>query len=246
VGLMASKKPLPDKLAVLVERARQLGTFAAVFYTVRPYLAKAGLTLTPFYYAMETLGPGGGAEAAPLPDGFAFSVFGPEDIAVIAAHPERASYVSADYVLDNHRSGDTCIGLKRQGVIAAFCWFSLEANRAKGSPVRMGAHEAYLYDLYVFEAFRGRHLALALRHKTYEMLRGLERTVFYTVTEYANTASMRFKQRLGARVLFLGLAVRVFGRYHWTLVLKRSPGTEARGRSKDPDAGTARSRSSED
>ena len=237
---MASKKPLPDRLAGFVERARQLGTIAAVFYAVRPCLARAGLALTPFYYAMEILGPDTGAEAAPVPEGFEFSVFGPEDVAVIAAHPERANYVSADYVLDNYRSGDTCIGLKRQGAIAAFCWFSLEANRSKGNPAKMLAHEAYLYDLYVFEAFRGHHCALALRHKTYEMLRGLRRTVFYTVTGSANTASLRFKQGLGARVLFLGLAVGVFGRYHTTLVLKRWPGTEAWGSSKDPEARRAR------
>lgn len=224
---MASTKPLPDRLTGFVERTRQSGPLATVFYAVRPYLTRAGLALTPFYYAMETLGPDSGMEAEPVPEGFEFSVFGPEDVAAIAAHPERANYVSAEYVLDNYRNGDTCIGLKRQGVIAAFCWFSLEANRSKVNPAKMRAHEAYLYDLYVFEAFRGRHCALALRHKTYEMLRGLERRVLYTVTGTANTASLRFKQRLGARVLFLGVAVGVFGKYHTTLVLKRWPEAEA-------------------
>ena len=230
---MATKKPLPDRLSGFVERARQLGTFPAAFYAVRPRLASAGLALTSFYYTMETLGPDTGTGAVPVPEGFEFSVFGPEDIAVIAAHPERANYVTAEYVLDNHRSGDTCIGLKRQGVIAAFCWFSLEANRSRCNPAKMRAHEAYLYDLYVFEAFRGRHLALALRYKTYEMLRGLGRTVCYTVTDSANTASLRFKQRLGARVLFLGLTASVFGRCERTFVLKRWPETEASGRSGD-------------
>jgi predicted GNAT family acetyltransferase len=219
------KRSVTDRLRDAARRARDLGLPVFLFYSIRPFLTKAGIGLTPFYWIKESTATGAPPDSRPVPEGFEVSIFGPEEVALIASHPERAKYVPPGYVSDSLRHGDTCVGIKRQGEIVASTWFSLEGNRSQAYRVKLQPHEAYLYDTYVFEAYRGRHLAEILRYRTYDILRTLNRTVLYTLTVCSNTASLRFKQRLGARAVFLGLAVELFGRYHTTFVLKRWPET---------------------
>ena len=85
----------------------------------------------------------------------------------------------------------------------------------------MEPNEAYLYDMYVKKAFRGRNLAPALRYKSYEVLKDMGRDTFYSITERSNTASFRFKQKLGAKLVFLGLYVEFFGKFRKRWALKR-------------------------
>jgi hypothetical protein len=47
-----------------------------------------------------------------LPDGFEFSKFSLEDVMAISSMPERADYVYKNYVVDNYKKGDICLGLK--------------------------------------------------------------------------------------------------------------------------------------
>jgi hypothetical protein len=219
------KRTVADRPGDTARRATDLGLLAFLFYSIRPFLIKAGIRLTPFYWIKEDIETGTRADPTSVPEGFEVSIFGPEDVALIAAHPERVNYVPPGYVADSVSHGDTCVGIKRQGEIVASSWFSLEGNRSQAYPVKLRPHEAYLYDTYVFEAYRGRHLAEILRNKTYDILRTLNRTVLYTLTVCSNTASLRLKQRLGARPVFLGLAVDIRGRYHTTFILKRWPET---------------------
>lgn len=227
------KRTVTNRLRDAASRARRLGLLAFLFYAIRPFLARAGIVLTPFYWTKETIRAGTPADSRPVPEGFEVSILGPEEVALVAAHPERTGYVPPGYVSDSLRRGDTCVGIKRQGEIVATSWFSLEENRSQAYPVKLRPHEAYLYDTYVFEAYRGRHLAEVLRYGTYDILRTLNRTVLYTLTVHSNTASLRFKQRLGARAVFFGLAVDIFGRYHTTFILKRWPETPLDERSRN-------------
>lgn len=75
--------------------------------------------------------------------------------------------------------------------------------------------------MYVLKAFRGNNLAPILRYKNYEILKGMGRDTFYSVTEYFNTASLRFKAKLNARVIFLALYVEIFKRYRFRWILRR-------------------------
>jgi len=219
------KRTVTDRLGDTVRRARDLGLLAFLFYSIRPFLTKAGIVLTPFYWTKEAVGTGTKDDSRPVPEGFEVSIFGPEEVALIAAHPERTNYVPPGYVSDSVRHGDTCVGIKRRGEIVAFSWFSLEGNRSQAYPVKLRPHEAYVYDTYVVEAYRGRHLAEILRYRMYDILRTLNRTLLYSLTTCSNTTSLRLKQRLGARPVFLGLAVDIFGRYHTTFILRRWPET---------------------
>lgn len=210
--------------------------------TLKYYMKRFGFRLTQFYYMKETLpaktppdligvrmtqDPRSPRQCAAepefiaLPDGFEFSIFSLEDVMTISSMPERADYIYAKFVVDKYNKGDICLGIKFQGEIAAFSWFSLDKCHSPLYFAEMGSKEAYLYDMYVKKAYRGRNLAPVLRYKSYEVLRGMGRDTFYSITERSNTASFRFKQKLNAQIVFLGLFVELFRKFRRTWVLKR-------------------------
>lgn len=180
-----------------------------------------GLSARRFHYVLEQLPPDAAQHDTALPAGFEFCVLGASELQLISQHPERAGYVSAGFVLNCLARGDTCLAIRRGGEIVAFGWYSITHNHSPHWPGPLGADEAYLYDMYVFKAWRGHELAPALRLHGYRSLAALGRSRFYSITECRNNASLRFKRKLGARVLFTGLYVSMFSRYRWRWVLRR-------------------------
>lgn len=205
---MALKRSFGDKINTVVARLRTDG----VVRTVLDYLPRAGLYIKPFYYMKEMLPTEIPVDLTTFPHGFDFSVFGPVEIEAIGRIAERGNYVPETYVLKNFNKGDTCLGVKHQGEIVAFTWFSLDESRIDLYPVKMKPNEAFLYDMYVLQAFRGRNLAPALRYRSYEILKGMGRDTFYSITEYFNVASLRFKHKLGAKIVFFALFIKFFNR----------------------------------
>jgi hypothetical protein len=200
------------------ERLRQDGVLATLLH----YLERAGIEIRPFYYIKEVLPSAIPDRLTAIPNGFAFSVFGREEVMAISKLAERKGYVGEQHVINNFRNGDTCLGLKYHGDIAAFTWFSLkQIPTAHLYEAQMAMNEAYLYDMYVLKAFRGNNLAPILRHKNYEILKRMGRDTFYSATEHFNTASFRFKAKLNARVIFLALYVEIFNRYRIRWILRR-------------------------
>ena len=202
----------------LLQQAHEQGLWAVCGYLFRRYLFEK----KSFLYIKETLPANISEQLSTLPKGFAFSLFGQPEIEIISNHPERKYYVGDRYVLDNYSRGDTCLGIKHEDEIVAFTWYSLTQSPEDVYRVPMGEKEAYLYDMYVFKKFRGHNLAALLRYKNYETLKGLGREWFYSITECANLASFRFKQKLGAQVVFKGIYLKLFGKFAKTWILKRS------------------------
>ena len=182
----------------------------------------AGIVIRPFYYVKEDLPSAIPDRLTAIPDDVAFSVFGREEVMIISKLAERKGYVGEQVVINSFRNGDTCVGLKYHGDIAAFTWFSLkQIPTAHLYEAQMAMNEAYLYDMYVLKAFRGNNLAPILRYKSYEILKRMGRDTFYSVTECFNAASFRFKAKLNARVIFLALYVEIFKRYRISWILRR-------------------------
>jgi hypothetical protein len=200
-----------------LERTRNEGVLFALLH----YSTRVGIQVQPFYYMREALPAGIPEHLTKLPEGFEFSVFGRDDVLAISRLEERKGYVSEKYVVDNLNKGDSCLGVKHQGRIAAFTWFSLVGSGDGIYPVTMKENEAYLYDMYVLKAFRGSNIAPCLRYRTYEVLRGMGRDTFYSLTELSNSASIRFKRKLGAQPVLLGIYIGVFKKYRFRWVLRR-------------------------
>lgn len=204
-----------------LEKVRSEGVQRAVLRALLHYLRRVGIVVRPFYYMREVL-PGEIPEhLTKLPEGFEFSVFGRDDVLAISRLEERKDYVGERYVIDNLTHGDACLGIKCHGETAAFTWYSLVACRDESYPVAMKGTEAYLYDMYVLKAYRGNNIAPILRYRNYQVLKEMGRNTFFSLTEYLNVPSFRFKRKLGAQPVFLGIYVELFKRCRVRFVLRR-------------------------
>ena len=200
-----------------LQRTRREGVLFALLH----YSARVGIRVQPYYYMRETLPAEISEHLTQLPEGFEFSAFGRDDVRAISVLEERKRYVNERYVIHNLNKGDACLGVKHRGEIVAFTWYSLARCASRLHPVTMKENEAYLYDMYVLKAHRGSNVAPALRYRNYEVLRGMGRDTFYSVTELSNPASMRFKQKLGARPVLLGIYIGLFDKFQVRWVLRR-------------------------
>ena len=81
-------------------------------------------------------------------------------------------------------------------------------------------NEAYLLNMWTFDAYRGKNLAPYLRYQCYLLLNNMGKDVSYSVTAYFNKSSIRFKNKLNAKHLKLYMYVGLFKKYHWNFLLK--------------------------
>jgi GNAT superfamily N-acetyltransferase len=82
--------------------------------------------------------------------------------------------------------------------------------------LKLAQHEGYLFAAYTNPAYRGHDLAPRLRLVCYEELREAGRTSLISHAVYWNTASRRFKAKLGATEQALYLHVGLFGKWSAT------------------------------
>ncbi len=90
-------------------------------------------------------------------------------------------------------------------------------NREK---FQLKSNEAYLFHMYTIEAHRGKNLAPYLRYQSYLMLRDMGRNKIYSITQYFNKSSKRFKKKLNARNLQLFMYIILFKKYHYHFLIK--------------------------
>lgn len=213
---MADSSSKSSALSSLINKFR----YGLVLLSLRDQLIKMGVEITPFYWMKEGI-----STDYQLPfdagfDEFEFSFFDADDIEKICELPERA-FVSKEHVRKIFAKGTKCYGAKYKGEIAGFTWFDLDECFSRLYKTPMKKNEAYLFDVYVLNAFRGKNLAPLLRYKIYAILRDMGVDSFYSITEAFNTPSIRIKEKLNARFVFLGLYVRLFRKRRKTWILKR-------------------------
>ncbi|MEP6591261.1 MAG: GNAT family N-acetyltransferase [Gemmatimonadota bacterium] len=216
---MAARRSLAKRLTGLWDTTRTRGAQVVI----RQLLRRVGIRAIPFYYVRELLPAEIPAALTTLPEGFLFEEFGENEVEVIASFREHGDEVSAPGLLDNLRRGNRCLGIRRGEEIVAFTWCALDASRSELYASVMQPNEAYLFNMYVKPSVRGHNIAAILRYKNYEVLRSLGRDTFYSITQASNKASWRFKQKLGAEKLLLGLYLSLFGRFEGRWILRRYP-----------------------
>jgi hypothetical protein len=107
-------------------------------------------------------------------------------------------------MIDN---GCICVAAKHKGKIASYSWANQHYLIYKGKKIVLKQNEAYLFDARTYKAFRGKNLAPFVRYELYKLLRqrGVDR--FLSITLLSNTASVRFKQKVGAKPIEMFLYV---------------------------------------
>jgi GNAT superfamily N-acetyltransferase len=181
-------------------------------------LSDSGILVQPYYWTLEGSTDGHAQKLGRGLEDYSFQPFGEEEVKELASLiPGREE---ADMLAKLHE-GKLCFGLKYQGRPAAATWCNLTESHFRWYNIRLGDREAYLFDMFTMEAFRGANIAPYLRYRTYEALREMGRDTFYSVTERFNAPSVRFKQKLGAKFLWLGVGIDLFGKFQRHFILRR-------------------------
>ena len=128
--------------------------------------------------------------------------------------------IPVEELLKRLEKGNICYGLKYKGEIAAFNWANLDECDNRFNPVKMKPNEAYLFDMHTMKPFRGKSLASYLRTRTFRALKEMGKDTFYSTHVSFNRSSIRFKQKINAKVLRSGLYIRLFKKFRWNVTLR--------------------------
>lgn len=179
-------------------------------------LAKLEIRIQPYYVVLEGLIDGVLPDLEVQRNEYELGFLGKEDMKVIGSIPFRE--ISYEEVLTRLKEGKMCFGAKQSGELAAFSWCDIEECNFMGLRFPLRKNEAYLFDAYTFDSFRGRGIAPYLRYQLYKELGKLGRHRLYSITETFNASSLKFKRKLNARVIGSGLYVDILNRWRFSSI----------------------------
>jgi GNAT superfamily N-acetyltransferase len=213
-------EPLPARVKARIRYYRaNVPPSGLVLQILIDVLAKMGVLLQPYHLVAEGMKNAGPRPLAGELAEYEIGFLGPGDMPALAAIPGRT--LSLEALLSRLRDGELCIGARYHGEIVAFMWCNLtECEMRSRRLFALQEHEAYLFDAYTLEHFRGKGLAPHLRSRCYEELAKLGRDQCYSITAVWNPPAAKFKKKLGARVLALGVLVTLFRRWRFHVPLR--------------------------
>jgi len=144
----------------------------------------------------------------------------PEDMKEIASFPRKHETSSEKELLARLSNGHKCYGAKYRNKIVAFTWCNFVSCHSILYSFPLKKNEAYLYDAYTTKSFRGKGIAPYLRCQFYKALREVNRQLFYSISILPNKPALRFKSKLDARPLMLGVYIRLSKRWDWSWKIK--------------------------
>lgn len=168
--------------------------------------ATFGLVIYPYYLVLEQIHPDIKPPTANVDCNIRYLT--EEDMELLAEHAARKR--STESLLERICHENRGIGLFIDGDLAAYTWFSLDRASCpvwKDDMFQLAHDEAFLFDMYVLLAYRGRGLAPLIRYRAYEELQSLGRHRLYSITLAFNTSSRLFKQKLRSKEVELRLLI---------------------------------------
>ena len=174
-------------------------------------LKQLGVAITPYYLVRENMDQVAGVEfclAKVLPEGFSVCSL-KNDPAHIASVSGLNNWATAAEVSRRLELGHKCVVLRNGEETAGYTWADTAEVNDSMCNYPLAEDEAYLYDAFIGESFRGGGLASKMRLASYAELytQGVRKLV--SISDCFNTGSIKFKSKLGARPeeLFLNLRI---------------------------------------
>lgn len=187
-----------------------------MLYFLLSRLERLGIEIFVYYWIQEGINGGISPNLDNLIGGCSFELLGAKDMKEIGRIPGREKY-SEEKLLDRLKKGNICMGAKYQNEIAAFTWCDFTGDSITEQKIILRPYEAYLFDMYTMKPFRGYNIAPYLRYQFYKLLKQMGRNTCYSISEFFNTPSIKFKKKLNARFLELRLEIKLFNKLHWNL-----------------------------
>lgn len=189
-----------------------------VLFSLRNLLSRTGIDIAPYFWVLE------GSREYKIPkikgkiEEYELIYLGIHDLETISAYKTR---LTMSELLEGFKNGQECIALKNNDDIAAFMFIQYESFTYSKKTFELNDKDAYLLNMYTFDDYRGKNLAPYLRHKSYELLKGKGRENIYSITDYFNKPSIKFKSKLMAINSVLYLKVVLFKKVFWTFKLRK-------------------------
>lgn len=187
-------------------------------FGIRNRLAKIGLDITPYYWVKEE------SEPCTMPiikddcSKYTVRYLGKEEFSEVSHVKSGPEY---DIMMQSIDKGQLVVALENEGIVAAYTFVEPNDFEFNGRKFKLAPNEAYLLNMWTFHEYRGRNLAPYLRYQTYQLLKEKGIDVKYSITNFFNKSSIKFKNKLNAKHLYLYLSVVVFKRYKWNFTLRK-------------------------
>ncbi len=180
-------------------------------------LLRVGISINPYWIDEEGLHL---CEEPEIRDDKSRYRIGPVDKAVVL-ELYRNLHWNMEELTERLKSDYHALGLYREDTLTAFMLMRYKPFSFRGNHIELGANEAYLENMYTYEDYRGLSLAPYLRYQAYKSLLEAGKTRCYSITQYFNKSSRRFKGKLNARHSELWLHLDFFGKVKRNLLLKK-------------------------
>lgn len=195
---------------------RQKFKYGLVWYSIRNILAQCGLDMLAYYWVVEDKVMVDIPKIKDQESNYGLRYLKREELVVM----DQISGVNVEALQLQLDEGAECIGLVNGDVIAAVMFIEYGTIIFKKRRFELKSNEAYLSNMYTFNAHRGKNLAPYLRYQSYLLLRERGYNTFYSVTAYWNKSSVKFKEKLGAIPQALYLHVGLVKRYNFNFLLR--------------------------
>ena len=188
-----------------------------LMHGLRNRFASIGIDFMPYYFVQEGVVSFNAPEIKGDNLGYQISYFGEAEINLIK---KSIIGIEGKDLLNDYKSGQLCIGLKHRDEIAAYMFVKKDEFHFRGRTFTFKKNEAYLHSMYTFETYRGKNIAPYLRFKSFELINEQGIDTVFSVSEYFNKSTIRFKSKLGSKHLKLFLSVVLFKKIQWNFTLK--------------------------
>lgn len=202
-----------------IKRFIQKIKYNSILRILHDGLVKIGIHISLFYLVEE------GLHLQTIPfdfsefTGYKVEFLKENEINIITDIPERPYKKEA--LIKRLNGGSRCLLFKKNDQVIGYTWFNLHAKDITFYNFSLKDNEAYLFDAYVLMDFRGKRIAPFMRYQCYKELKKMDKTVLYSISEYFNNQSIRFKKKLNAKFLFLILYINLFNKFIFKREIKR-------------------------
>ena len=207
-----SKKGFLDRISSISTLTKN-GLF---LHGLRNNLARLGIDLMPYYWEIGSTD----IETPKIRDDeslYKVSFFDVEELTYVK---QNIIGIGHKNLIADLQSGDICLGIKKNEKIAIYSFIRSRDFEFRGRQFKIKPNEGYVCNTYTFEDFRGKNLAPYLRCQSYKLLKEKGIDTYYSISEYLNTPTLRYKRKLNVKPIQLFLSVILFKRWQFNFTLK--------------------------
>jgi len=201
----------------LLQKIHNKIRFNLIFQVIRNCLASIGFDFIPYILFQENINE----TKFPVIKGnisdYKVECLDEADLKIIGSNIRG---YSVEGFLSSLKNGKKCIGVKYKEEIVAFVWFDFDECNFKSERFKLKKNEAYSYSLYTMEHFRGRNIAPYLKYRSYKILKKMGIDMCYSISEYFNSSSLKYRKKLNPKKLKFVLYIRLFKKLEWKITLK--------------------------